>query len=261
MEMRSPLSAAAIPFVNPHWSVFAGTKHISANNIGFKPANWATTHGITLTPPSPALPTHQLDRTVVREICRNPSNPVLFGYICAMAWGSQGARGGKKHVVLAWSHKTKIEAILLKLRAGGLTRCQAYNLFLDKGNIPGLGPAFFTKLLYFFSPQPNFYIMDQWTAKSINLLTGRKAVRLTVDYVAINNTCGNYEAYCQEIDAIAGHLAQSGEDIEEMLMSKGGKKPWPWRFHVKNTPQPTSRYSSTSNQNNYSKTIQDSCFK
>jgi hypothetical protein len=257
-----PLSAAAIPFVNPHWAVFAGTKHIPAGKIGFKPEEWAKTHGTTLPPLSPALPTYKLTRSHVMEICREPSNPVLFGYICAMAWGSQGSGpGGGRHLISAWSDKTKIEAILLKLRAGGLTRCQAYNLFLGKGNIPGLGPAYFTKLLYFFSPEENFYIMDQWTAKSINLLTGRKVVRLTGDYVAINNTCGNYEAYCEEVDAIAGHLSQSGENIEEMLMSKGGKRPWPWRCHVKSTSQPSSRYSSTLNQKNYSKTIKNSCFK
>jgi len=256
-----PLSAAAIPFVNPHWAVFAGTKHIPAGKIGFKPAGWAKNHGITLPSPSPALPTHELDRSDVRKICRNTSNPVLFGYICAMAWGSQGAGpGGGRYVRSVWKHALKLEKILLAIRAGSLTRCEAYNNFLGKGNIPGLGPAYFTKLLYFFSPQPNFYIMDQWTAKSINLLTGRNVVRISGEIVSINNTCGNYEAYCQEVDTLARHLSQSGADIEEMLMSKGGRRPWPWRRHVTCTPKPTSRYSSTLNQKNYSKTIENNCF-
>lgn len=256
-----PLSAASIPFINPHWAVFAGIPHKPAGKIGFIPAAWAKTHAITLTPSS-ALPTHQLNRFDVRKICRNTSNPVLFGYICAMAWGSQGAGlGGGKHVRLAWKHASKIEKILLAIRSGGLTRCQAYNLFLGTGAIPGLGPAYFTKLLYFFSPQPNFYIMDQWTAKSINLITGRNVIKLSGDNVSTNNTCGNYEAYCQEVDAIAGHLSQSGENTEEMLMSKGGKRPWPWRCHVKNTPKCTLRYNSTLNQRNYSKTIKNICFK
>jgi hypothetical protein len=256
------LSAAAIPFVNPHWSVFAGTKHIPAGKIGIEPANWARTHGIALTPPSPALPTYLLDRSDVRKICRNTNNPVLFGYICAMAWGSQGAGpGGGRYVRSAWKDAAKISNTLSKIRGGGHTRCEAYNLFLGPGDVPGLGPAYFTKLLYFFSPESNFYIMDQWTAKSINLLTGRNVVRIQNDNVSVTNTCGNYEAYCLEVDAIAGHLSESGENIEEMLMSKGGKQPWTWRSHVKSNLKSTSRYSSKLNQKNYSAFIKESCFK
>lgn len=77
----------------------------------------------------------------------------------------------------------KLGSHLNLLRTGGLSRCEAYRLFLGTGAIPGIGPAFFTKLIYFFSPTPDFYILDQWTAKSVNLLTGNWVVKMSGDTV------------------------------------------------------------------------------
>jgi hypothetical protein len=127
-----------------------------------------------------------------------------------------------------------------------LTRCQAYDLFLGAGAIPGLGPAYFTKLLYFFQRNPDCYIMDQHTAKSVNLLTGNWLVRMVGNAVSNLNKCGNYQAYCEEVDTIAGLVGVSGEQAEEMMMSKGGHHPWPWRAHMRTSwplHSPVGRYS------------------
>jgi len=201
------------------------------------------------------LPLHQLDRAAVRAICRNPANPVLYGYVCAMAWGVQGAGpGGKSHVIDAWTSRGDLVPKLNALRAGGLTRRTAYDLFLAPNNVPGLGPAYFTKLLYFFMPDPDCYIMDQHTAKSVNILNAFEVVRMAGDAVSNLNRPGNYQAYCEEVDSVAGFAGVSGEKAEEMMMSKGGRHPWPWRQHMRAAwPHfaPSARYNRAALQAAY----------
>lgn len=232
------------PYRNPHFNVFASIPHTPQGAVGFVPVQWAKNYGLSGIPNAAALPTVQLNRRSVRAICLNPANNVLFGYICAMAWGWQGkGPGGGAHVKAAWGAANNLTQILNMIRHGGLTRRTAYNLFFNGSNvIPGLGHSFFTKLLYFFSPQPDFYIMDQRVGHSINLLTGEWIL-------PVNRflKCGNYQAYCEEVDHLAALLHNTGEQIEERLFSKGGRQPWPWRAHVKaNWPlhAPAHQYSA-----------------
>jgi len=244
------------PYHNPHWQVFTRTPHVPAGAVGYIPSDWVTNHRLHGIPTGAIpLPTQQLDRTQVRDICQNLANPVLFGYICVMAWGLQGAGpGGQRHVASSWGSNAVIAAHLNILRSGGLTRSQAYQQFLGAGNIPGLGPSYWTKLLYFFSLSPLFFIMDQWTGKSINLLTNNSVVRMAGNAPSNLNNVGNYQAYCEEVDAIATHLGVTGEQAEEMLMSKGGHHPWQWRHHVRNNwppSRPVHRYNAVSMHTQY----------
>ena len=222
------------PYQQPHWDTVAGIPFMAQGPVGLPPSVWAARFGIV--PPVgagwPQLPNHPLDRHTVRLVCQNAAVPVLFGYICAMAWGRQDrGQGGPAHVTAAWANRATISGHLTALRVGGLTRRAAYRLFLSVP-IPGLGPSFFTKLLYFFSPQPNCYIMDQWTAKSVILLTNSRVVRMAGHVPARQNKGGNYQAFCEELDLLGGQLGCSGQVAEERLFSQGGRHPWPWRAHV-----------------------------
>lgn len=133
--------------------------------------------------------------------------------------------------VYAWQHRLRLECDLTRLREGA-TRSAAYNLICGEGAIKGHGPSFFTKLLYFFSPCPTSYIMDQWTAKSINLLTGRLVVRMDGDFPSGDNTGANYQNFCEEVDAVAALIGCSGQEAEERLFSRGGRPRWRWREYV-----------------------------
>jgi hypothetical protein len=236
------------PYIHPHWIAFANTTHQQQGPVGLPPSVWVTNYGINGVPNQSALPNFQLDRNSVTNICLNPSNNVLFCYVCAMAWGGQGGGpDGRAHVLNAWKNHLQIIPTLTALRAGGLTRGAAYNLFQGANAVGGLGPSFFTKLLYFFTPSPSFYIMDQWTAKSINLLTGNWVTRMTGNVPSNLNKGGNYQAFCEEVDLMAGMLGIAGHVAEERLFSQGGRHRWPWRSHVhSNWPQckPPTRYSS-----------------
>jgi hypothetical protein len=224
------------PYVNPHWTVFANTPYRPQEAVGMPPASWASRYGLSGVPNMASLPTNRLNRNQVRAICTDPSNKVLFGYVCAMAWGGQGNNGKTPlNVTLPWAANKDVADRLTALRAGGLTRDVAYGTFLGAGAISHLGPSFFTKLLYFFTPLPNFYIMDSQVAKAVCLLTGTWMVRMngaTHNLLAPSNKTGNYRAFCEEIDLIAGQLACTGQQAEERLFSRGGMRPWPWRTHV-----------------------------
>jgi hypothetical protein len=236
-----------LPYRNPHYNVFAAIPHTPQGSVGYVPATWVMNHKLPGVPNVAGLPHHKLDRAQVRAICRNPAHHVLFGYVCAMAWGWQGkSRWGQAHVKMAWGAADKLSPILNMIRLDGLNHRAAYNLFFNGVNnvIPGLGHSFFTKLLYFFSPQPNFYIMDQWTGNSVNLLTGE----WVLPPLGRLPKCGNYQAFCREIDDMAALLGTTGEQIEERLFSKGGHHPWPWRVHVKASwpvHAPPHQYSAT----------------
>lgn len=200
--------------------------------VGSIPAAWAK--GLAFDVPDfDSLPTRVLNRKEVRAICTDRSRNVLFGYVCAMAWGGQGGGVTRPSAHRAWHERVRLEQHLLRLRTGGLSKKAAYGLFCGDGEIRGLGPSFFTKLLYFFSPEPSFYIMDQWTAKSINLLTGRQIVKLSDSSPTRANTGNEYNEFCEEVDAIAARIGCAGHEAEERLFSRGGRKPGKWRKFVR----------------------------
>lgn len=214
-------------------NTFACIPFRAQGTLGKSPAQWVAELGIDGVPEAQKLPQHALDRKQVRAICLDSSKQVLFGYICAMAWGSQerGPRG-LSGVTKPWQNKDAIRTNLEKLRAGNFTRREAYNLFRAEAPVGGLGPSYFTKLVYFFSPASDFWIMDQWTAKSINLLTGVTVVRMSESAPSRRNKGGNYQAYCEEVDELARLLGVCGDQVEQRLMSKGKPNPGPWREHV-----------------------------
>jgi hypothetical protein len=218
------------PYVEPHWSVFIESTAEQQGPVGSIPSEWAQRFRLIEIPDFEALPSRKLCRGEIRAICVDPSKPVLFGYICAMAWGGQGGAWTKNHPRSAWEQRKQLESHLARLRAGGLTREDAYNMFCGNGAIYCLGPSFFTKLLYFFSLETTLYIMDQWTAKSINCLTGKTLVKISGDSPSRENTGLTYRCFCEEIDRIAMLTGCTGEEAEERLFSKGGRQ---WRDYVK----------------------------
>jgi hypothetical protein len=149
------------------------------------------------------------------------------------------------HKTLAWGHWGRIGPKLKRLRQRRLSHREAYDMFNGENAVPGLDASYFTKLIYFFSPPPRpaeigFYIMDQWVAKSVNLLTQSMLIQMPRTALASPsraNTHEDYEACCREIEAIASELAlpapSGGDQVEERLMSHGGRHPGAWRRIVR----------------------------
>lgn len=174
------------------------------------------------------LPDTKLSRYQVRDICRAPGTHVLIGYICAMAWGAQGVGPTSRHAISAWAARAALIPALEEIKAGGLALDQAYKLFCGDGVVTGLGVSYFTKLIFFFMPEMNGYIVDQWTAKSINYLTGRDVVIIDDEAPTRRNTEVHYAQYRAMVDALVEELRavgqhNTGEEVEQRLFSSGGK--------------------------------------
>jgi len=229
--------------IENRWLEFKARTHCQTlqGPVGRAPRLWLDSicPDLAALPEMADLPHTKQIRAQVRAICRDHRLPVLVGYVHAMAWGGQGAGPGIGHARAALDHREKLMAALEALRKGGMTPVERYDLFAVDSRVPGLGPSFFTKLLYFFSPDSRCYIMDQWTAKSVNFLFGREVIRLVSGTPAATNTGKDYAAFCDLIDQLAARdrlerkCECSGDRMEEKLFCRGGRRPGPWRAYLK----------------------------
>ena len=178
------------------------------------------------------LPDEKMNRTRLKEFCHTDSGASdIECAIAVMAWG----RKNRKHGITLFNRFAEIQPIIRDMRHSKVTHLEAYKRFDDIWKQPqnlGMGASYFTKLIFFSEPSRKGYIMDQWSSKSVNLLTGRDIVYLTNGYVNKKNTADNYQLFCEYIESLAFRLGTSGENVEIGMFSKGGRKKWPWRQYV-----------------------------
>jgi len=86
------------------------------------------------------------------------------------------------HMKQLFDGNTEWLQVASDLRADRINDVEGYEKFftLSKNNkLKGCGPAYYTKLLVFLpSDDTRGLIMDQWMARSINLLTGQEIVKM-----------------------------------------------------------------------------------
>ncbi len=152
-----------------------------------------------------------------------------------LAWG-----GMKRDAAQRLERNERIWTdIIEKLRSGGWDRRESYRICQDAmlhNPSGGIGPAYFTKLIFFANPRHDGYIMDQWTARSINLLIDRPPLvkMRTRDHVDPRNDSYTYERFCGAVETLSTLLIdKSPEDTEQCLFSTGGRNPAPWRRYVR----------------------------
>ena len=131
-----------------------------------------------------------------------------------------------------------------------LSRADIYNDFF-KLDLKGCGPAYFTKIMFFFSEKIPCFIMDQWTSRSINLLLGKNLIKLD-NKIAVNkrkykdgkgNTGEVYEKFCNSVDILCDEINKTSRTItpdetEQLIFSRGGRenKKALWReYLIKNS--------------------------
>ena len=229
-----------------------------AKKEGKNPAAWfnsvdQTELGSTINSLPPSV-----NRTSLLAMAADNSVGTAELCISIFAWG--GMRGNHRDLLFSRPLAPWV-AIADQVRRNQLSRAGAYNSFANlrttgSGNpIAGMGPAYFTKLLYFLAPgtpeSPKGYIMDQWLGCSVNLLPGRQVVKLdqnvkwqikngqakqVVDSIVSNVNSGyDYEEFCQIVEALSGKMGASWtpELTERALIADGGKSAHPWRAYVK----------------------------
>ncbi|WP_017965245.1 hypothetical protein [Rhizobium leguminosarum] len=171
-----------------------------------------------------------------------------------LAWG--GMHRGNRDRLLASDAKPWID-ICRQIWSGSLDRRRAYEKFAsvrasEEKAMLGLGPAYFTKLIYFLMPaeRGQGFILDQWAGVSVNLMTGRNVVKMdesvtwklkgnklaraVASRVSDVNTGADYENFCNALESLSDRLGPGWTpgQVEFALMSKGGKNPEKWRAHV-----------------------------
>ena len=197
------------------------------------------------------LPASQLKRTEVFSL--NADLSVNTATVCAavMAWGGMNQRFSGEFFSMAddgWL------AVADRIRSGGLGRAGAYEAFLSlraDGKLYGVGPAYFTKIIYFLTPrsegtQHHAYIMDQWAGCSINLLAARELVKMDVtrmwhkdaakpsfNYrVSDANTANDYVNFCVAADALRARLDLTPDEVDRLMIGNGGRTKSTWRKYV-----------------------------
>ena len=158
------------------------------------------------------------------------------------AWGGIN----RKHACLALQSFTSWRDIISKLRNKEYSSIEGYEKFYELRNnneLSGMGPAYYTKLIFFCHPKNDGYIMDQWTARSVNLLSTQSddLIRLnkskyfqSVSDRSNRNTQDVYKKFCCYVNRLAKECGYQGHpsEIEEALFSKGGRNKLDWRRYV-----------------------------
>ncbi len=165
--------------------------------------------------------------------CNDRNNSDFHTLLAVLSWGGMNRRNGKRLL----AKPEPILDIIGKLRNGEFKNRRDAFLYIQskrkEGSLPGLGIGYFTKLICFLAPNLNGYIMDQWVAKSINLITENSFIKINKSsWVTDENDAHVYEKFCSEIDKIGLELNVDGFKAEEKLFSIGGREKWAWRKYV-----------------------------
>lgn len=191
-------------------------------------------------------------RSELFSLWRDSNIPTENCFLSTMAWGGMRAGHGRS----IWKAKDAWLPVCEKLRSGQFDNreeaFEAFRVLRQKNKLPGMGPAYFTKVLFFARPVQDAYILDQWTARSIHVLTqnrawpavqidwstlkrmknangGAKNIRVTVtDRV----TSADYEHYCKLVEELAVRSDMTACQVEEIMFGQGGKEPTRWRSHI-----------------------------
>ncbi|WP_025898773.1 8-oxoguanine DNA glycosylase OGG fold protein [Sneathiella glossodoripedis] len=187
---------------------------------------------------------------LARDMASEPTKDICLRIL---AWG--GMRATFLGRVFRDAKETKWLELAHKIRSGQYSRKEAYRKFVELRSakddpLKGMGPAYFTKLIFFLMPEnvdnPRGYIMDQWVASSVNLLFEQnvvlmdktckwgpnKQIEVGLTVSGVNDEV-NYENFCLKIECIAAKIGKTPEQTERILMSEGGKKPHTWRKYVR----------------------------
>ena len=178
----------------------------------------------------------KIDRCDVRNFVDNKDANALAKVLLILAWGGMTLPNAKKALE---SYQNCWKKIVDDMLEKNLCRDEAYKRFhslVENGKLTHMGPAYFTKLIYFLEPKHNGYIMDQWTARSMNLL--RKSDEYEIQLISTtrrksdgfrnfrvnpkkNDVC-IYRAFCEDLEYLADYLNIDPEKTEKLIFSKGG---------------------------------------
>jgi hypothetical protein len=201
------------------------------------------------------LPKTQSKRADLFALAADSAIDTATVCLCVAAWG--GMRKTNRNHLFNKKDRQWVE-VAEKIRGGKVNRSTAFAEFsaLRKdGGLKGMGPAYFTKIIYFLMPRsksskPIGYILDQWAGSSINYLWRLPIVRLDTTFrwafkndglaltpssvVSDANTQTEYEDFCQRVEYLSNELKLKPEQIDLGFMSRGSANQSGWRELILN---------------------------
>lgn len=241
---------------NQHFEAFLRLSPLVASNEvlegwkGKKPGSWLKAVDRALPTIRELDPNKSLVRSDVHRIVSDPGVSPLDAALAILAWGGMTVKNARIFLRKE-EHWLPIVALLA---AGKLDAFEAYERFYNlslRENMPGCRPAYYTKLIFFFSRHRNRgergFIMDQWLARSVCLIAEEEFVRFDQPrrlrpqanrYVSEQNTPATYRRFCEYLSKLTDasdevdldpHLRE--ENVEVRLFSKGRGK-GAWRSYV-----------------------------
>lgn len=156
-----------------------------------------------------------------------------------LAWGGMKVSHGH----LAFQSYDLWGPIINGLYNGSISKEDAYDRFLtlrQRSELKGMGIAYFTKLIFFITHTDAYlksrnhsgYILDQWTARSINLLSDTPIITMQSSWVSDKNTGSVYGKFCEKIEQLADLIHRPPAQTEELLFSHGGRNKGSWRAYI-----------------------------
>ncbi len=133
------------------------------------------------------------------------------------AWGGQGTRWARKSQKKEHWDNWKFTCFnLLDDKISAVNAYKDFHHLHNCGLMPAVGPAFYTKLIFFLGSGDGL-IMDQWTSRSVNLLFNEEYIQLNRGakkksgdhyyYVKKENNYKVYEDYLLAVSLIANRLS------------------------------------------------------
>lgn len=136
------------------------------------------------------------------------------------AWGVMSPRNAR--LALPKWREWKAPCIALLQGCDAVDGYYQFYALQKNGILSGLGPAYYTKIIYFLGKGDGL-IMDQWTSRSINLLFGKEIIKLQPGqrkvkssdrYYTVKPTNDQfvYGAYNEAIEIICNKLSENLQD-------------------------------------------------
>jgi hypothetical protein len=235
--MSNCMGQAAMPFQAAHLNKFR--RSTVGSWQGHRVVEWSRSigHDLQLTREQ-IPPSGRHTREHLFALAASPTATTIDVCAAIFAWG--GMR--RDHARLFFGSPEWL-VISDGVRRGELDHFQGYAQFFDltcARKMRGCGPAYYTKLLFFLPPSRHLrgVIMDQWTARSMNLLLGPPPlVKVTkgqqqVRYVSSRNDSEVYRRFCGAMSELASVVEDTPERTEMRLFSQG-KGRGEWREYVK----------------------------
>jgi hypothetical protein len=193
-----------------------------------KVSSWWADNGVNIN-------ADELSRDVLfalAEECREFAVPDWVSFLWhVLAWGVVGDYRNARAIVKSATNDvqhTQLNAILSAAAAASYSGAIRLAYTALHGKIPRLGPAFFSKFLYFTadrtSPQPRCLILDSRVAAAVFTLTG-------LDY--FEEKAATYERFCQDVHRWSVRYEVVPDLVEFRLYQFGqliNSRRWKWLY-------------------------------